>query len=134
MNSSQQPIEGVVTGSIRLWLQAEALAVLALSLLLYARLGQHWWIFAAVFLVPDLSMLGYLFSPKIGAACYNIVHTYVTPLALGAFAALTHRENLYPYVCIWTAHIALDRALAFGLKYPDAFAHTHLGLHGKFSK
>ena len=28
---------------------------------------------------------------------------------------------------IWAAHIGIDRALGFGLKYPDAFSSTHLG-------
>jgi hypothetical protein len=28
---------------------------------------------------------------------------------------------------IWAAHIGIDRALGFGLKYPDAFRSTHLG-------
>jgi hypothetical protein len=27
---------------------------------------------------------------------------------------------------IWLAHIGLDRALGYGLKYPTAFRHTHL--------
>jgi hypothetical protein len=123
--------EGIVTGAPRIWLRAEALAVLALSLLLYARLSGHWGIFAALFLVPDLSMLGYVINTRIGAASYNVVHSYVTPLALAALAAATHHENLFPYVCIWTAHIALDRALGYGLKYPGAFRHTHLGYLGK---
>jgi hypothetical protein len=27
---------------------------------------------------------------------------------------------------IWAAHIAIDRVLGFGLKYPTAFKDTHL--------
>jgi uncharacterized protein DUF4260 len=123
--------EGTVTSNPRIYLRAEALVVFALSVILYARLSGHWGIFAALFLVPDLSMLGYVINPRIGAAAYNAVHNYVTPLALAAAAAATHRENLLAYVCIWTAHIALDRALGYGLKYPDAFRHTHLGYLSK---
>jgi Domain of unknown function (DUF4260) len=123
--------EGIVTGAPRIWLRAEALAVLALSLVLYALLSNHWGIFAALFLVPDLAMLGYVLNPRIGAATYNTVHSYLAPVALAAFATTTHRETLLPYVCIWTAHIALDRALGYGQKYPDAFRHTHLGYLGK---
>src|SRR3954470_22529461 len=32
---------------------------------------------------------------------------------------------------IWFAHIGLDRALGYGLKYDDSFQHTHLGWIGK---
>jgi hypothetical protein len=28
---------------------------------------------------------------------------------------------------IWGAHIALDRVLGYGLKYPDGSKETHLG-------
>jgi hypothetical protein len=27
---------------------------------------------------------------------------------------------------IWGAHIGMDRAVGYGLKYADAFKHTHL--------
>ena len=127
----QLSTEGAVTGSVRVWLRAESLAALVLSALLYARLGQKWWIFAALFFAPDLSMLGYLLNPKIGAACYNVVHSYFAPLALAAAALTTNHPAILPFLCIWTAHIALDRALGYGLKYPTAFRHTHLGLLGK---
>jgi hypothetical protein len=127
----QLSIAGAVTGSVRVWLRTESLAAFVLSALLYARLGQKWWIFAALFLVPDLSMLGYLLNSKIGAACYNVVHSYFAPLALAAAALATNHQAILPFLCIWTAHIALDRALGYGLKYPTAFSHTHLGLLGK---
>ena len=32
---------------------------------------------------------------------------------------------------IWTAHIAMDRALGYGLKLPTGFTDTHLGRIGK---
>ena len=32
---------------------------------------------------------------------------------------------------IWCAHIGMDRLLGFGLKYPDAFKHTHLTPEGE---
>ncbi|HJU52615.1 MAG TPA: DUF4260 family protein, partial [Acidimicrobiia bacterium] len=31
----------------------------------------------------------------------------------------------------WLAHIGLDRFLGYGLKYADAFGHTHLGEIGR---
>ena len=32
---------------------------------------------------------------------------------------------------IWLAHIGIDRALGYGLKYQTGFAFTHLGRIGK---
>jgi len=64
--------EGVVTGDVRVWLRAEGLSVLALSLLVYWHLGLHWWIFLALLLMPDLSMLGYLINPKLGACLITL--------------------------------------------------------------
>jgi hypothetical protein len=36
--------------------------------------------------------------------------------------------------CTWAFHVAVDRALGYGLKYPDSFAHTHLGWIGRQHK
>lgn len=35
---------------------------------------------------------------------------------------------------VWCAHIGVDRALGFGLKYREGFAHTHLGLLTRSAK
>jgi hypothetical protein len=32
---------------------------------------------------------------------------------------------------VMLGHSSLDRALGYGLKYPDAFQHTHLGTIGR---
>ncbi|RWZ55096.1 DUF4260 family protein [Labedella populi] len=96
-----------------------------------------WWVPLAAFLLFDLSQLGYLLSTRAGAAAYNAVHTYVWPAALAVVAFLTWSEA--PTVGLWTMlsasawafHVAVDRALGYGLKRPDAFTHTHLGWIGK---
>jgi len=105
-------------------LRVEGVIVLALSIFLYRYFGGRWEPFALLFLVPDLSLLGYLLSIRFGAVLYNIVHTYAGPLALVGFAVYT--ENLLLYALIWTAHIGMDRLLGFGLKYPTRFQDTHL--------
>jgi hypothetical protein len=112
--------------SVLFWLRAEGFGVLALSILLFARTGASWWLFAALLLAPDLAMLPYLVNPKIGSISYNLAHNYLFPLVL-ALAALAFRQSrVLPYVLIWTAHIGMDRALGYGLKYPTAFKNTHL--------
>jgi hypothetical protein len=119
-----------VTGPVRTWLRLEALVVLAASVLLYQRFGGTWGLFAALFLAPDLAMLGYLVNARWGAHCYNAAHSYLTPLLLAAAAWLSTGAFPGPLL-IWTAHIAFDRALGYGLKYPDAFGATHLGQLGR---
>lgn len=111
-------------------LRAEGLAVLVLTVVWYAHLRESWGMFALLFLVPDLAMLGYLGGPKTGAAVYNAFHTYVFPLLLGAVGLLMNHMTLLGVSLIWTAHIGVDRALGFGLKISDSFNETHLGSGG----
>jgi hypothetical protein len=102
---------------------------LLLGVSLYAHQGGSWLLFAALFFVPDVSFAGYVAGPRVGATIYNVAHSYVGPLVLaltmlGAGMGLT-------IAVIWAAHIGFDRALGFGLKYPTAFADTHLGRIGR---
>lgn len=102
------------------------MAVLALSVLIYRHDQFSWVLFAAFFLAPDLSMLGYLANVRVGAGVYNFVHTFVATGVLFAIAILASRRQLLPVALIWTAHIGFDRMLGFGLKYPTRFKDTHL--------
>ena len=82
-------------------------------------------------LAPDLSVIGYLAGPRIGAITYNAVHNLV--LALGAIGIgfLTGSELFVLAGAILVAHIGMDRTSGFGLKYPTAFGDTHLGRIGR---
>ena len=57
-----------VTGAPRALLRVEGLMVLALAVLLYARGGHSWAVFALAFLAPDLSFAGYAGGARLGAA------------------------------------------------------------------
>jgi hypothetical protein len=107
-------------------LRLEGLATLVAAILLYARQDTTWWLFAVLLLAPDLSALGYLFGPSAGAALYNFAHTFVGPLALGAIGVLADHELARALALIWTAHLGMDHAAGYGLKYPSAFKDTHL--------
>ena len=107
-------------------LRIEGVTVFALSLLFYHDVGAPWWHFFLLFLWPDLFMLGYLISVRVGSVLYNLVHTYVFPLALLEFAIFTHKPQFLPFALIWISHIGFDRALGYGLKYPTFFRDTHL--------
>jgi len=122
---------GVTAGGVAATLRLEGGAALAASVLGYQALGGNWWVFAVLFLVPDLSMLGYLLNRRAGAFFYNLGHSYLSPAALALAGCLTDTPSLYPIALIWTAHIGFDRLLGYGLKYSAGFGVTHLGLSGK---
>jgi hypothetical protein len=119
-----------VTGAVRVWLRVEGFAALALSAAIYGLLGASWLWFALLFLLPDLSFAGYLGGPRLGAMAYNVAHSYAGPLLLLTALLLLEVGRPAPLCLIWTAHIGVDRALGFGLKYPTAFRDTHLGTMG----
>lgn len=108
-------------------LRIEALGVLAAACALYAHQGYSWQTFAIFFLLPDVSMIGYAFGKRVGAALYNVGHSYLIPAMIGAMGLALNNELAMTAAIIWIAHIGFDRALGYGLKYPDAFKHTHLG-------
>jgi hypothetical protein len=105
----------------------EGAALLVVALFLYDRLGFGWGLFAILFFAPDLTLLFYFSGPRAGAVAYNIAHVTFVPLALGVFAFLLAKPLIMQLALIHLAHIGFDRALGFGLKYPTAFNHTHLG-------
>ncbi|MFW7415822.1 DUF4260 domain-containing protein [Demequina sp. SO4-18] len=105
-----------------------AIAVFALPAIAF---GYAWWWPLALFLAFDVSALGYVSGPRVGAALYNAVHSYVGPVLSAAAFALTGADALMILAASWAFHVAADRALGYGLKHPDAFEHTHLGWIGK---
>jgi hypothetical protein len=109
-----------------LLLHLEEALLLLLTVFAYHHLHYSWILFAILFLTPDLFMLGYLLNPRVGAATYNLVHTLTLPLTLLLAAYIQHWPLTVAIALIWTAHIAVDRLLGYGLKYPTSFKDTHL--------
>jgi hypothetical protein len=107
-------------------LRIEEAIVLIATLLAYQHLHYSWLLFALLFLTPDLFMLGYLANVRLGAAIYNLAHTFTLPLALLLLSYIQHWRLAQTIALIWTAHIAFDRLLGYGLKYPTYFKDTHL--------
>ena len=112
-------------------LRLEGFAAFAAAVAFYAQAKFSWPIFALFFLAPDLAMLAYLVGPRAGAITYNLAHTYALALALTLAGFLGGVPAAAAGGSIWIAHIGLDRALGYGLKYPTGFGDTHLGRIGR---
>src|SRR5699024_11574409 len=90
----------------------ENLALAAVIAIAYIYFGFPWWSLLAMFLVFDLSALGYLHSPRSGALWYNLVHNYTSPALLGAvFLLFAFYATL---VCIlWVLWVSWDFLIPF---------------------
>ncbi len=124
-------MDGAAHGAVRGLLRLEALALFAIAIALYVKFGDGWKLFAMLILVPDLSMLFYVFGPRVGAFAYNAMHSTIGPAVIGVAGYLGGPPILVPAALIWAAHVGIDRALGYGLKYPTAFGDTHLGRIGR---
>ena len=111
-------------------LRVEAIAFLLLGVFAYYQSGFSWLLFGVLFLVPDVSMVGYLLSARWGAVAYNTVHSYALPVAVGVLGYSTKSETLLSIGLIWATHISADRSMAYGLKLAPGFRDTHLGRIG----
>ena len=112
-------------------LKLEELALFALSIWLFAGTGLPWWLYPALLLAPDLGAIGYAAGPRVGAATYNLLHHKAVAVVLILGGAWLTQPVLTLAGAIVLGHSSLDRVLGYGLKYPDAFRHTHLGWIGK---
>lgn len=112
----------------------ESFVIFAIATYGYFSLDTSWWMFVALFFVPDIFMVGYFANSKIGAHIYNIGHSYASPLImmllLGLNGVLVDSDTLLGVGLIWIAHIGFDRLLGYGLKTSEGFKHTHLGVIG----
>ncbi len=108
-------------------LRIEEALLLTATLFAYQHLHFSWLLFAILFLTPDLFMLGYLVNARLGASNLQ-PRPHPHPPCSPSCSSATSSTGTYPQqlALIWTAHIALDRLLGFGLKYPTFFKDTHL--------
>jgi hypothetical protein len=116
---------------MNLLLKLEDAAKFAAAYALSVYFGYPWWLFLVWFLAPDLSMIGYVINSKIGAAAYNLAHHQGLAIVILASGIYFNISSLTFAGIVLFGHSAFDRLLGYGLKYPDDFKHTHLGLIGK---
>jgi hypothetical protein len=130
-DSASAEAAGAVTGGIRTLLRLEGLTLFAGMTLLYAVWEGSWWVYAVLFLVPDISFAAYLAGPRTGAIVYNAAHSYMAPVTLMVAGFALSSPLVLSIAMIWLAHIGIDRALGYGLKYSAGFGFTHLGRIGR---
>ena len=99
--------------------RVEGGAVAAASVVLFVLAGFDWWWLLALFLVFDLSFVGYAFGNRVGALAYNLAHNYVAPTVLvavygGLLALGTDAWPLAFAAGCWFFHVGVDRALGYG--------------------
>ncbi|WP_251671244.1 MULTISPECIES: DUF4260 family protein [unclassified Sporosarcina] len=112
--------------SLRKWIHFEYAVGFLVCLSFYIYLDYSILLFVFLLLVPDIFMIGYLFSKKTGSTIYNLGHSITLPILLILLAVLNEFPNVLMAGVIWLAHICLDRSLGFGLKYERSFKDTHL--------
>jgi len=112
-------------------LKLEELFLLGLSLFLFSGLDYGWGWYALLFFAPDLSMVGYLANPRLGSWTYNLIHHKGLSVVLYLLGHLLGNPALQFAGTLLLGHSSFDRVFGYGLKYPDAFQNTHLGVIGK---
>ena len=131
VSTSTETAPTAVSGSHRALLRAEGAITLLAAVAVYRVLGGGWGTFALLFLVPDLSLLGYLAGSRVGAFVYNFGHSLAGPAVLAAVGLLAGAPFAVLAACIWLAHVGFDRMLGYGLKATTSFYDTHLGRVGR---
>ncbi|KAF5013133.1 hypothetical protein FDECE_853 [Fusarium decemcellulare] len=120
---------GFVNGFPQLLLQVEGATIFGATCWSYLRLNIPWTWYTAIgiFFFPDLGMLGFIVSNKLGSITYNMLHTETPAVVLLCAAWARKDTSLMALGLLWLGHIAFDRMICAGLKYETGFAHTHLG-------
>lgn len=113
------------------WLRIEGVAAFIVGLALYGWLGGPWLAVVPLLLLPDVSMVGYLRDPRLGALTYNLAHNWALGLAVLGLGLVSALPVVSIAGAVLIAHVGMDRALGYGLKLPTSFGETHLGRIGK---
>lgn len=108
-------------------LKLEELGMFILGIFLFTQLSYAWWWFLVLILLPDIGMLGYLISTKVGAITYNICHHKGLAIVIYLMGIYVDIELLKLIGIILFSHASLDRIFGYGLKFKDDFKNTHLG-------
>lgn len=108
-------------------LTVEEAAQFAVTIILFNQLPFSWWVYPALFFLPDLSMLGYSVNAKVGALTYNLAHHKALAIVIGVVGWYLANDYWQLAGIVLFGHSSLDRMFGYGLKYDKGFESTHLG-------
>ena len=131
--TADMTVDGVAATdpTVRGWLRLEGAAAFLAGLAVFGWLGGPWLLAIPLLLVPDISAVGYLRGPRAGALTYNVAHNWATGLAVLGLGLAADVAPVAIGGAILVAHVGMDRAAGYGLKFPTSFHDTHLGRIGK---
>lgn len=112
-------------------LKLEQVAIFLFSIILFNQTSFTWWLFPALILLPDISMIGYVWGTKFGAFLYNFFHHLGVAILFLTIGWWWHQPLIELTGIILLGHLSMDRIFGYGLKYSDSFQSTHLGKIGK---
>jgi len=122
----KEPLKSKRLSITRIFLILESVVIFIGALLIYLFLSGNWIIFLVLLFAMDIFAIGYIKNSRIGSIIYNIGHIYVWSIILIIIGILIDLNLLILFSLIWIAHISMDRAMGYGLKYPSDFKHTHM--------
>lgn len=112
-------------------LRLEGFGIFFLALTVFWQRSFDWSLCWSTVLLPDIALLGYLVNVRVGAITYNITHSKLLPCTLAVVAVAANNTLALALSLIWFIHIGIDRLFGYGLKYPEGFKITHLGVIGQ---
>lgn len=96
-------------------IRLEELAQLLLSIYLFSLLPFAWWLFPALILMPDMSLLGLLISKRIGAITYNLIHHKAVGLVAYMLGSILGIPVLALVGVLLFGHSSFDRMVGLQL-------------------
>ena len=109
----------VPAATVRGWLRLEGAAAFVAGSRCIGWLGGPWLLVLPLLLLPDLSAIGYLRGPRLGAFTYNVVHNWALGLAVLGVGLRADSAPLAIAGAVLVAHVGMDRAVGYGLKLSD---------------
>lgn len=125
------PTAPTLDPQVRAWLRLEGLAAFVGGTVVFARLGGEWVWFVPALLLVDVSMVGYLRGPRLGALTYDLAHNWAVGLGVLGLGLVLGIPVATLAGAVLVAHTGGDRALGYGLKLRSGFRDTHLGTIGR---
>ena len=97
-------------------IKLEEFTLVLLSFYLFLALDYAWWWFPVLFLLPDISLLGYAINPKAGTVTYNFIHHKALAVILYLLGGFAQFPGMQAAGLVLFGHSSFDRLLGFELQ------------------